>query len=1068
MAEQLTESAEEIKRLQRCINDLVGVVALPAMWSGAEPSRIVNTLLDALSGMLQLDLVYLRLKDEGRQAPIEMFRLAQSQKSVAGPQEIGEILQPWFGVEAHQWPQPLRKRLGDREISIVPMGLGLQGEIGLIAAGSERADFPRQTERLILNVAANQASVALQEARLRSEQQRVASELDRRVAQRTTELAAANEELQLQAGLLQRLPVSAWTLKPDGTPDFVNQVWLEFSGQTLDFVRSHPEAWMTAVHPEDREAASRALWEGIRSGQGFAFETRSLRARDRTYRWHLQQAVVLRDAEGKVLKFVGTTTDIDDQKRAEEKLRESEYESRLIVDTIPAQISVAGSGGGLERASQRTLDYYGRSTEEFSQWATDDTIHPDDRPRYVQAIRHSLSTGDSTEIEVRTRRFDGVYRWFQIRGVPLRDHRGQILRWYFLQTDIDDRKRAEDDLRSSEAKYRVVVETASDAVVSMDERGVIIFANAGTKRIFGHEPAELIGKPLTVLMPEMMHRAHENGFKRYLATGHRHINWQGTELTALRGNGQEFPVEVSFGELIRDGHKVFTGFIRDISERKRAEEALRESEQNLRSIVDSIPGMLMLVTPTGQLEAANPQLTEYTGKTLEELQNWTTSDVVHPDDRSRVVQVFAKMIAAGIPYDFEARIRRHDGVYRWFYVRVVPQRGANGQIIRWCALHSDIDERKHAEDKLRASERSLRELTETIPQMLWSAEADGTIDYCNRRALEYIGLNAEGVSGAVWAKPIHPDDIERMVQAWTAAVSTGEPFQCEFRLRRAADQSYRLCYSSALPLRDQKGEVIKWFGSVVDLHDWKEAQKALQTTQAELARVSRLTTMGELAASIAHEINQPLTAVITNGNACLRLLASRNLEPEVLRRALEGIIADGTRASAVLARIRAFIKKEPAERSNLDINEVIREVLILAGSELHENQVLLDHQLATDLPLVLADRVQLQQVLLNLIMNGIEAMAAVTNRPRSLAVKSRIDDSGDVLVAVSDSGTGFVSDVDRVFTAFFTTKVNGMGMGLAISRSLVESHGGRLWAIPNSPYGAVFSFTLPATGGSPS
>jgi C4-dicarboxylate-specific signal transduction histidine kinase len=239
-------------------------------------------------------------------------------------------------------------------------------------------------------------------------------------------------------------------------------------------------------------------------------------------------------------------------------------------------------------------------------------------------------------------------------------------------------------------------------------------------------------------------------------------------------------------------------------------------------------------------------------------------------------------------------------------------------------------------------------------------------------------------------------------------------------------------------------------------------------TQTELARVSRLTTMGELAASIAHEVNQPLTAVINNGSACLRLLANNNLGPEVLRRALEGIIADGTRASTVLARIRAFIKKEPTEKRELDINEVIQEVLVLAGRELYENQVLPDHQLKTDLPSVLADRVQLQQVLLNLIVNGIEAMAAVTDRPRLLGVQSRIDESGDVLVAVSDSGIGFGLELNSVFNPFFTTKANGMGMGLSISRSLVEGHGGRLWAAPNSPNGAVFSFTLPPIDGNPS
>ena len=578
---QPQESAEEIKRLQRCINDLVSVVALPAMWSGAEPSTIVHTLLDALLGMLPLDLVYVRLKDAGAQAPIEMVRFAQSRKRIASPHEIGDELQRWLGADPCEWPPLARNPLVDRDLSIVL--LGLHGEIGVMVAGSERADFPRQTEKLLLNVAANQASIALQEARLLSEQKRVAGELDRRVAQRTSELAAANEA---------------------------------------------------------------------------------------------------------------------------------------------------------------------------------------------------------------------------------------------LRKEIAFRKHAEEELRSSEEKYRVIVEAANDAVVAMDDDGIIHFASPATEKILGYIPAELIGKPMTVLMPASMRELHDRGFRRYMATGHRSINWQGTELTALRKNGQEFPVEVSFGELWRDGHG-FIGFIRDISERKRAEDQLRANERNL------------------------------------------------------------------------------------------------------------------------------------------------------------------------------------------------------------------------------------------------------QVIQAELARVSRLTTMGELAASIAHEVNQPLTAVVNNGSACLRLLATRNLEPEVLRRALEGIVADGTRASAVLARIRAFIRKESAERTELDINPVIQDVLVLAGRELSDHQVLLNQELTPDLPLVLADRVQLQQVLLNLIMNGIESMAAITSRPRLLGLQSWLDESGGVRVALSDSGTGFGAEMDRVFTPFFTTKANGMGMGLSISRSLIESHGGRLWAAPNSPHGAVFSFTLPAAGGGP-
>lgn len=241
----------------------------------------------------------------------------------------------------------------------------------------------------------------------------------------------------------------------------------------------------------------------------------------------------------------------------------------------------------------------------------------------------------------------------------------------------------------------------------------------------------------------------------------------------------------------------------------------------------------------------------------------------------------------------------------------------------------------------------------------------------------------------------------------------------------------------------------------------QEAQQTLYTTQVELARVSRLTTMGELTASIAHEVNQPLTAITNNGSACLRLLANRNLDPEVLQRALEEIVAEGTRASAVISRIRAFIKKTPEQRNQVNIKDVIQEVLALASQEIQKNQILVECEFTKTPTLVLADRVQMQQVLLNLIMNGIEAMTGVTDRPRVLQVKSGINESGDVLIAVRDSGTGFSADRDSVFTPFFTTKANGLGMGLPISRSLIEGHGGHLWAEPNVPNGAVFSFTLP-------
>jgi len=747
----------------------------------------------------------------------------------------------------------------------------------------------------------------------------------------------SSEPLDLRM-LIEKIPALVLCALPDGSVEFVNRAWQEYTGCTLQHLSGW--VWQTTIHPGDVAKFIDEWTVALAGGKPFQTEARIRRA-DGQYHWFLiRKALAVTPTRGREssLRTLIACEDINERKEAEAKLQESEILLQAFFENSPNLIFVKDRQSRYLYANKEFKKAF-HVTDEIK-GKTDDELFSAEQAAAFQAVdRQVLEAGRPTKFEDVALYEDGQHTRI-VQRFPLFNAEGEIYAIGGVVTDITERKREESARRYTEERHRLVLETANDAVISIDESSVILFANPATKGIFGYDPTELIGKPMTVLMPEFLRKLHENGFRRYLATGQRHINWQGTELTAQRKNGQEFPVEVSFGELTRDGHKVFTGFIRDISERKQAE------------------------------------------------------------------------------------------------------------------------------DKVRASERTLRQLTETIPQMLWSAEADGAIDYCNQRVLDYTGLPAEQVHGAGWMKTVHEDDIEKMAQTWTVAVSTGEPFQYEFRCLRAADQTYRWCISSALPLRDQNRRIIKWFGSVIDLHDWKEAQQALQMTQAELARVSRLTTMGELAASIAHEVNQPLTAVTNNSSACLRLLANRSLEPEVLRRALQEIVADGSRASAVIARIRAFIKKTPAEKNILDVNEVIQEVLALTGREFLKNRVLLDSQLTKDLPLVLADRVQLQQVLLNLIMNGIEAMSALTDQPRLLCVASGIDESGDILVAVRDSGPGLGSEAERVFTPFFTTKANGMGMGLSISRSLVENHGGRLWAGPNVPHGAVFSFTLPVGPGS--
>jgi len=369
-------------------------------------------------------------------------------------------------------------------------------------------------------------------------------------------------------------------------------------------------------------------------------------------------------------------------------------------------------------------------------------------------------------------------------------------------------------------------------------------------------------------------------------------------------------------------------------------------------------------------------------------------------------------------------------------------------------------------DSLRESETRLQAFLDNSPSLIFLKDREGRYLHVNKEFRRACRLTEEQVKGK------RDDDIFSAEQAAAFQANDRQVLEAgvpmEFEEVGLQEDGSHTSIVHEFPLTNAEGEIYAIGGIVTDITERKRAQQALQIAQAELTRVSRLTTMGELAASIAHEINQPLSAVTNNANACLRLLADRNLEPAVLRRTLEQIVADGTRASAVVARIRAFIKQTPAERNELDLNDVIQEVLTLTDRELYENRVLLECQLTKPLPLVLGDRVQLQQVLLNLIMNGLEAMTAVKNRPRLLWVQSRIGESGNVQVAVFDSGGGLGLAADRVFTPFATTKANGMGMGLSISRSLVEAHGGRLWTTPNSPHGTVFYFTLPVATRSPS
>jgi PAS domain S-box-containing protein len=367
-------------------------------------------------------------------------------------------------------------------------------------------------------------------------------------------------------------------------------------------------------------------------------------------------------------------------------------------------------------------------------------------------------------------------------------------------------------------------------------------------------------------------------------------------------------------------------------------------------------------------------------------------------------------------------------------------------------------------ESLQSSEDRLRRVINTIPAHVWSNLPDGSVDFINQRLLESTGLSIEALLGSGWQSIIHPDDRVRYISEWRAALAAGEPVEIEARIL-TAQRDYRWLLVRNVPLRDGHGEIIKWYGTGIDIEDRKRAEDGLRKAQSDLAHANRVTTMGELSASLAHEINQPITGAITNASLCLRRLDREQPDIEGARTAASRIIRDANRAAEIINRIKMFFRKGVVAKEPVDVNEMIRDMEILLRNEAIQHSVSVQTKLAADLPLIVADRIQLQQVLMNLMINGIDAMKAVDG-PRQLTLGTQSDSNQQLLVSVEDTGIGLpLNQAGQIFNAFFTTKEHGTGMGLRISQTIIEAHGGRLWATDNYPRGASFHFTLAASSG---
>jgi PAS domain S-box-containing protein len=1121
------------------------------------------------------------------------------------------------------------------------------------------------------------------------------------IANACTEKALRSSERNL-VDLVNTIPTAAWTTRPDGYCDFINQVWLDHAGMTAE--QAQGWGWAEAIHPHDRKRLVEEWQSCLASGTPVDTEAR-IRRFDSSYRWFLIRGNPLKDEGGNILKWYGTCVDIEDRKRGEEALRTRELSWRQIVDNIPGLVAATGALGEVEFLNRQTLEYFGKTTEELKNWALIDAVHPDDLPRVIEARKKSIEAGQIYEIEHRCRRADGVYRWFQVRGLPVRNTENKITAWYLLLTDIDDRKKAEQALQSSERNLSSMINAIPAIIGVMRADGTPIYGNQGVTDYNGLSMEDILKEDFRtrVFHPEDMERLRE---ERRLAFS-RPVPFE-NELRALGKDGKYRWFLFRYKPLLDETGKIDRWYMAatDIDDRKKAEEALQSSERNLRLMINAIPTFIHVLRTDGSVLYANPAVLDYFGITLGDAQKEDyRARFFHPEDVKRLREERREALARAVPFENEQRALGKDGKYRWFLVRYNPLLDEQGRIDRWYAAATDIEDRKRAEEALQSNERNLNVMINTIPALIHTGRPDGYLDYFNQRWLEYLGCSLVDVKGWNWTAWIHPDDVKGIVDKWQACLASGEIFEYEARVRRTNGE-YRWMFHRKVPLRDTAGKILKWYGSSVDIddrkksesklrqvidaipalawcnlpdgpneflnkrwheytglsseqsrgwgwqaafhpedlpllmerwmkmlasgesdeiearlrrhdgvyrwfliraeafrdesgkivrwygtstdiddrkraeaqveqaylrlaeaqrlsktgsfitdlladdHNWSEeafrifefdpaakvtvqmirdtihaedlptfdaviargmtgadvtfgfrivtsrgavkhlrgmarvlaqsgghpmfigalqdvtesrlAEEALNKARSELAQVARITTLNALTASIAHEVNQPLSGIITNASTCRRMLDGDPPNIEGARETARRIIRDGNRASDVVTRLRAMFSKKEFTPEPMDLNEATDEVIALSLSDLQRNRVILRSALAEDLPPIVGDRVQLQQVILNLLRNASDAMSFVEDRPRELLIKTERDEGDRVRLTVKDVGVGFTPEAAaKLFQAFYTTKKDGMGIGLSISHSIIDAHHGRLWAQPNDGPGATFSFCIP-------
>jgi PAS domain S-box-containing protein len=868
------DSIAEVRRLQGCLNDMMAIMALPAMWRGRGATQIVTSLLDVLVGMLHLDFAYARLTDTSSGTPWEMFRPAVP---VAGAEDsalrmVGESLALWLKRGSPGGRERTPNPLGVGTLAAAFYPLGLHDGIGVLVVGSQRADFPTQLEALVLQLAANQAAIGLQEQRRHAEQQRSAQTLEERVEERTAELSAVNAELHREIAERKRTEEARLLLASlvENSADFIglastagSVLFLNPAGRELVGLEGAVEALGTNVlefvGPAERERVEKEVWPSVLRVGRWDGELHLRHFSSGAMIPMLNHVFLIRDGNGEPVAVATISRDVTQRKLAEAELM-------ALKDQLAADLSAMTR---LHQLSER-----------------------------LQEINDAETV------------FDEVLR----ATIALHEADFGVVQVFNPRTQVLD-----------------------------------IIAHVGFKRdfldYFAHvsDTASACGRALSLGQRILIEDVEKDkGFAPHRAIA-RSAGFRAMQSTPLFGAG------------------------------------------------GGVVGMI-------STHFRHPHL-----------------PTVH---QLRFTDLFARQAAERL-----ARLRVETDLQTHQTYLAEGQRISHTGTWAWSAGSDEV---------------------------YWSAEHYRIFGF---EPGAFVPTREDFLA------QVHPDERSSVRESFTRALGTGGDFDGEYRIVRA-DGSVRHLHCLGHPVRENRG-ILQYVGTVVDVTERKLSESALAKAREDLAHVARVTSMGELTASIAHEVNQPLAAVVTNANACLHWLAARPSNLQEAELTANRIIRDANRASQVIQRIRTFLTRGEPQHAPVQIADVIREVTeLMAGKAMSKNVVLAVS--GPDLPPVMGDRVQLQQVLINLVMNGIEAMAGEGAGSQTLRIIASREGPAEIRVAVIDRGPGLEEKArDRVFDAFYTTKPQGMGMGLAISRSIIEAHGGRLWAERNPDGGEVFQFSLP-------